>query len=252
MRLHPLPDHAEALAKVLGECERFLDAWEPHLARYRRIASEMREAQKLLDRGDASGVIQCLRDDGIFQDLFKRIMANVVPRSTRLYLALEYADFTGVFEQRADLARRYPEFEAGAEPGHHDMNSMIDFMDKNHEYMDSFLEVFRRLRSEAAAKYAEAMAGRPQRAREPRLSVNVAEETITLNGVVHHLKVEEVTVIKILADAEGLWVTGREMRAASDLLKPRPDRIIKQLPQVVRGYIQSGNAGYRLKWEELE
>jgi hypothetical protein len=252
MRLHPLPDHAEALAKVLGECERFLDAWEPSLERCRRIANELREAQKDLDRGDVAGVIQCIRDDGLVQELYRRIRADVAARSVIPYLAWEYVDFTGVFEQRADLARRCEEFEAGAEPGHHDMNSMIDLMVKYHDFTDFVLERFRQLRSEAAAKCAKAMAGRPQRAREPRLSVNVAEETITLNGVVHRLKVEEATVIKILADAEGPWVTRRQMIAASDLLRPRPDRIIKRLPKVVHGYIRSGHAGYRLKWEELE
>jgi hypothetical protein len=252
MRLHPLPDHAEALSKVLGECERFLDAWEPRLERHRRIAGELREAQKDLDRGDVAGVNRLLRDDGLFQELYRRIRADGTARGAIPYLAWEYVDFTGMYEQRADLARRCEEFEAGAEPGHHDMNSKIDFMVIYHDFMDFVLERFRRLRSEVAAKYAEAIAGRPQRAREPRLSVNVAEETITLKGVVHHLKVEEATVIKILADAKGLWVTGREMKVASDLLTPRPDRIINQLPQVVRGYIQSGNAGYRLKWEELE
>ena len=248
----PLPDHPEVLAKLWEECGRLLDAWEPYLARSRRIERELREASESLDRGDKAGVLNCLRHHKNIDELKRKNMVDVTGPSTRPYLVLEYVDFSNSGLGRLAKSQEWKEFRAGAEPGHHDFNIAHDFLIKSTDEIESHLELLRRLRRNIAAKYAGLMAGPPPRAGEPRLSVNVAEETVRLNGEVHHLDAGQAAVIKILADAKGLWVTRKKMKEICELTRPRPDRIIKRLPKVIRDYIEAGNSGYRLRWEELE
>jgi hypothetical protein len=213
---------------------------------------ELREGFKNLERKDGAGVVEFLRHFRYVEELERRVAVDVAFQSTRPYLIFEYVDFSNVGLEHPALSLQVGEFIAGAERGYHDMDTAHDLMERLLDFFESHVNVFRQLRREIAAKYAGLMAGPPPRAREPRLSVNVAEETVKLNDEVHHLDAGKSAVIKILADAKGLWVTREKMKEISDLVRPRPDRIIWRLPKAILSYIESGNSGYRLKWEELE
>jgi hypothetical protein len=84
----------------------------------------------------------------------------------------------------------------------------------------------------------------------PRLTVDLARKTITLDGIAHDVDSENVLRwVKVLADHPGEWISGPDLKKYDPaLLAPRTDRWHKKLPAPVRPLIESDTGkGSRLK-----
>jgi hypothetical protein len=253
----PLPDEPEALAMLMDSAKKLLEAWEPAIVGYERAFAENRAALSQLERGDMAGFSQFLKHEEISLRIEREIRSNVATYRKVLDIILyEYIDFDKFLNELTSFRTDGNDAPSLVSKENVTTIEMCEWGEAVCKIYHKLFEDVRNLINRITIKYITSLYDRKSPTTDNRIIVCVNpgndSGTIEIKNHVHHFSMAQADAVKILADAKGLWVTGSKMKEESSLLRPRPDRIIKRLPKAILAYIESGNSGYRLKWEELE
>lgn len=86
-----------------------------------------------------------------------------------------------------------------------------------------------------------------------QIHVDINRSRILLAGIAYSVDLPQAYFVKVIADAHGKFVAGRDITANAMLVGTRPDRTRKGLPREIQELIETKQGrGYRLRVEQLE